>query len=247
MGNWNDPDIRNHVTGDDTLRYNLFLVPNVFYNEPMRIFNPYIEKDMRSHANMIYKSVDNEQRDKYHRMLEEVSPRYRFAYTSNLRAMQDSYFAIGNIYLYQLILGINNLWTILDYTDSNIPRIYVPTKSQITSIFRGLLTERNYHNMHELNNEEEIRRALEDLIINTEVDYTLVRMVSDKLHISIPNAIRRLKSPLITKYLSRSISKMIVNRSSINDRLLVKTITNMLHKLKVYIRDNSDDEDSGAQ
>ena len=241
MGNWTDPDIKKHVIGDNNLRYNLFLEPYTFYNEPVRIFNPYIEKEMHSLPNMVYKAVDNEKRDKHHKILEEVSPRYRFAYTSNYRPMQDSYFAMGQVYLYQLILGINKLWTIIDYSDSNIPKILMPTKSQITSLFRDLLTEKNFRNVQELTNEEAIRDALEDLIINTEVDYALVKIVAEKLHVSIGDSIRRLKSPLITKYLSINISKMINNRSSINDALLNKTINELLQRLKIYIKSNDDE------
>ena len=238
MSNWTDPDIRKHVIGDNNLRYNLFLVPFIFYNEPVRIFNPYIEKDMHSIPNIVYKAIDQEKQDKHHKILEEISPKYTFAYTSNYRPMQDSYFAMGEVYLYQLILGINKLWTTIDYCDSNIPKILVPTKSQITRLFRDLLTEKNFRNAQELTNEDAIRDALEDLIINSEVDYSLVKIAAEKLHLSINDAIIRLKSPLITKYLSISISKIINNRSSINDSLLKKTINRLLHRLKVYIKDS---------
>lgn len=245
MGNWTDPDVKKHVIGDTSQRYKLFLEPFTFYSSPTKKYTPFMLKDMHSVPNIIYYGIDNERREKHITNLREDSPKYRFAYTSNHKPMQDAFFAIGQVYLYQILLGINKLWNTLEYEYSNIPKVLVPNKSIITNLFRDLLTQQNFKQIQELTQEPQIRRAIQRLIVDIDIDYHLSEIISEKLHIPIEDVVRRLKSPLIVKYLSRTITKMINITDVPPIKVLENTLDTMLKKVTVFIKDNRNDAKGG--
>ena len=240
MADWQDPDIKNHVKGDITkLRYAQFFQTNIFSNHPTRKFYPYLLKDMHSAQSIVYKSVDGEKRDKHMKILAERVPIYRFSNTSNFKPMQDSFYAMGQVYLYQIIYGINNLWNIMDYHDTKNPKILIPTISDITELFTNLLHELYFHNMKELTTVTAIRNAIERIIVKADIEYSLDEIVSEKMHLNRVDIVRRLKSPLITRYLARKLSLLINKRERVDDELLYKTVSDLLKRLRHYIRDNT--------
>lgn len=240
MANWQDPDIRNHVRGDITnLRYAQFFEWNIFSNHPTNKYYPYLLKDMHSLKSIVYKSINSEKRDKHMKILAENSPIYRFSNTSNFKPMQDSFYAMGQVYLYQIIYGVNKLWNILDYNDTKNPKILMPTVANITELFTELLHELYFRNMHKLTTVSSIREALEKIIIKCDIEYGLDEIVTDKMHLDRVDVARRLKSPLITKYLARKLSLLINKREVVDEELVYKTINDLLKRLAHYVRDNT--------
>ena len=239
MANWKDPDIRNHVSGDITnLRIGGFMQDNIFYSNTSKRYYPYKLKDMHMQPSLIYRDINREKMKKNLDITAEAAPRYRFANTSNYKPMQDCYYAIGNVYLYQIILNINNLWSLLEYHDENLPKVLIPYRHDITNLFRRLMNERHFRNIYELNTPEKINDAIMKTIIDTEVDYHIVDIAKEKMYLNYDDIQRRLKSPLITKYLNRVLSKLVENKDIINDTLLTTIITNILRRLRIYIKDS---------
>lgn len=238
MSNWQDPNIRNHVKGDSSdLRYARFFETNIFSNNPTHKYYPFLLKDLHANPSLVYKSVDNEKRDKHMKILADKSPCYRFSNTSNFKPMQDSFYAMGQVYLYQIIYGINNLWNIMEYNDINNPKILMPTISNITDLFTDLLHEVYFHNMSKLQDPEDIREAVERIIVKCDINYGLDEIITEKMHLNRADVVRRLKSPLITKYLARKLSKMITKLDKPDKELTYKKVNNLLKTLNHYIRE----------
>lgn len=195
---------------------------------------------MENNPSLIYKSVEQEKRVKFLDTVAEDAPRYTFANTSNYKVMQDSYYAMGNVYLYQIILNINKVWTLLDYHDENIPKVLVPTKTNITDLFRALKYDLQFSNAQELVTCDDINEAVEKVINNAETDFHFKNIIKEKLYMEENQVVRRLNSPLIKNYLNLQLSRLINNINSMDDELLVKSLNTLLKRLRLYIRDSTD-------
>ena len=239
MGNWTDANLRNHISGDKpTLSFNNFFEKFNFINDQSNNFSTFVLKDLNfSTANIQYNAINNDKLEKHASNLKEKSPRYTFASTSNNKPMMDSYFAFNNVYLYQLILKINNIYNSMDYTNTSMKKILIPTKALLNRLL-GMLIDDNYFKMtRELNNPEELAEAIENIIINADVDLELNDVISEKLYINDTDEVnKRMKSPLVIKYLSKQLSKLIYkSEEDKSEESLIDIIKEIISKLKVYV------------
>lgn len=243
MSNWKDPDLRKHVAGDrPALTYKRFFEQFNFVNEYSGQYSPFVLKDLNfSTVNVQYNTVNNEKLDKHIMNLKEQSPRYTFASTSNNKPMMDSYFAFDNVYLYHLILRINNIYNILEYNDTSMRKILIPTKSLLNKLLSMLIDDNYFKMVKDINNPEELAEAIENVIVKADVDLDLNDIISEKLYINnIDKVNKRMKSPLITKYLSKQLSKIVYNNEdNSSEDTLKEIIKDIISKLKVYVYNNT--------
>lgn len=241
MGSWTDANLRNHISGDrPQLTFNNFFEHFNFVNELSTKYSPFILKDLNfTSSNIQYNAINSEKFDKHTSNLKERSPQFSFAATSNNKPMMDAYFAFNNVYLYQLILKLNNLWNIMEYTDSSIKKIIIPRRAHLQRLLKDLLTDNYFKSVKELTTPEAIAEAIENVIIKADIDLGMEDVIVEKLYLSNLNEIKaRVKSPLVAKYLSRELSKLIYKVDAENDNLLAETLDDILKKLKIYVYSN---------
>ena len=240
---WTDANLRNHVSksSNSNNRMDTFYQTLTFVNKSSKEYSPYILKDLYNQPNIKYKELDNDKFDKYNIILQDKAPKYTFGSAHSNKPMYDAYYAFGKIYLYQIILACNNIWNLLDYNDDNFKKILIPNKQNIQQLFKDLLQAKHSRQIKELNKVDDIEEALKLIIINCEVDYNMIDAIYQKLNISYAEINRRLKSPLITKFLSRQLYQLI-NKSDedvVDDELLTDTLNSILRKVTRYIVDNT--------
>lgn len=243
--NWMDANLRNHVTDDSGLRISKFFQPYSFYTnlESSNIPN-YKKKEMDFSDNVVYHDLNREKFIKYTDHLQEVSKAYQFVETNNYRPMHDAYKTFSKmVYLYQLLFIINNIWSITDYNTSYMDNVNFVSSSQLTEVLRSLLIENNFKNMKKLDNPDEIRKAVEKIIVDVEADYELLDIINEKIHINDYEKLsRRLNSPLITKYLNKKISELINNKKELNEELLLTTLDDLLRNINLYVNNTTSEE-----
>ena len=238
MGNWADANLRNHVSGDQVYSLTKFLDTYAFVDRPSNRYLPFKLKNMRTPNNLKYSVMKFEDFNREIEKLTERSPSYKFDVVSNNKPMQDSYFAVGYVYLYQILLAINNKWTLLDYNSDKLPRVKIPTKRGIQEMFVSMLKNKYYHAVVKLKSPEEIQKAIELLITDIDEDLSMADMASMKLQESekYERYMKRLKSPLVTKYLSRQINKILYNYDQINEETLSIVLSNLLDNLNLFLK-----------
>lgn len=239
MGNWNDADLRNHIKGDlPQLSFERFFEKYNYVNEQDNKYYPFIEKDQNIlTTNIVYNSTNNEKLDKYvNTNLKEESPRYTFASTSNNKPMMDSFFSSGNVYLYQLILKINNIWNSMEYTDVNMKKILIPTKSLLQEMLKDILVDNNYKMTKNINNEDELNELVQMIIVKADVDVELANIINTKLFINNISLVKkRLESPLVQKYLNKELNKIVNNEETLSEENLTNILRLLVQKLKYYV------------
>ena len=238
MGNWTDANLRNHVKGDQTYSFEKFFTTVTFVDNPSKRFLPFKLKNMRRPNNLIFKVLDFAKFNKEIDKLRDRSPTYRFDTKSDNKPMQDSFYSIGHVYLFQILLAINKKWNLLEYNSDKLPLVKCPTKRGLQDMFISLLKAKHYHPVIKLKTPEEIQKAIENLIINIDDDFGIADIVSEKYHDidNLKQYIKRLKSPLVTKYLSRKLSSIEYDSDTINNELLSNTLNNVLEALNLYIK-----------
>lgn len=236
IGNWEDPNIRNHVLGDTSIRYNTMFEPTSFVDKPTPIYNTFIEKNLTRQDNLIYWQPNLETMQSYNDTLKDNSPLYNFLWTSNYKAMQDSYYSLGQVYLYQIILRLNNFWSILDYSGEYQSKVTIPTKYNITNLFRKVLTSQNFKTIRELKSEEDINDAVLKLVVNVDIDYNVLEVIANKIYISGDDVKRRVESPLFRKYLARELTKLMTGYNYTSEAKFSEKINDLLNQLSIYIR-----------
>ena len=242
---WTDANLRNHVSRSTNNRFDNFFETFSFTDESTKKYSPYILKDLYSSPNIKYNEIDNNKFDKYNIILQDKAPRYNFGSLHSNKPMYDAYYAFGKIFLYQLILACNNIWNLLDYNDDNLKKVLVPTKQNIQDLYKNLLQAKHYRTIRELIKVDDIENAIKSIIVNSEIDYGIVDAIHEKLNISYYQINRRLKSPLIVKFLSKQLYQLInkTDEEKIDDELLTDTLNSILKRVTKFIADNRIDED----
>lgn len=243
---WTDANLRNHVSrsNNNNNRMDTFNQALTFESYATNEYSPYILKELYNSPNIKYNEFDNDKFDKYNDVLQDKAPKYSFGTLHSNKPMYDAYYAFGKIYLYQLILACNNISTLLDYDDNNFKKILVPTSQNIQEMFKNLLHDKHFKSIKELTKVEDIEEIIKLVIINSEIDYTIVDAIHEKLNISYAKLNKRLQSPLIIKYLSRQLYQ-IINRITdedeivVDEELLTNTLNSILKKTTKYIMNTS--------
>ena len=242
--NWTDANIRNHVSSENKYRIERFYEEFIFSSGSSKQYYPFILEDIYAQPNVIYKSFNYDKFDKYISVMKEKAAKYTFASTSDSKALQDAKFSFTYIYLYQLILYCNNLTTMLDYDSSNLPKVLMPTKSNIETLFKDLLKDSHHKNVKELTKAEDIEEAVRQVIVNADQDHELADAISELINIdNVDNIVKRLNSPLIQKYLSRQIYYLLYHIEAENEDVLINTLHNWLKKITKFVIDTSNSED----
>ena len=125
----------------------------------------------------------------------------------------------------------------MEYTDSSMKKIVIPRNGQIQRLLKDLLTDNYFKSVKELNSPEAIAEAIENVILKADVDLGIEDVLSEKLYIdNVKELKNRMKSPLVAKYLSKELSKIIYKVDSENEELLTEVLNDIIKKLKIYVR-----------
>ena len=217
---WKNPDVKEHVNYDDSLRISAFMDKFTIINEDKKI-------------NPSYKLKNNEiiqllsmYSPRLERLLEYVNA-YKNdflseskEYVHDKKPMTTSYDIYNRVELYQLLLAFNGLFSSYEFEYSADPnkKISYPSTTLLTNIFSGIIKELNSKPVRNISNEKDISRINDMLNNSVNAQYEISSLLSDKLYMDESEINEVLDNPCINTYLANELTDND-NKDELNKKL----------------------------
>ena len=244
MGSWNDPDLRKHIISEDKLRIGSFMDQISFVDRPKStVTTPYIKMKIGHFVDVKLTHPSVGKLSDYQDDLREGSKSSSVTDDQSYRPMAKASAVYGKPYYYQFILFANNLFTLLDYDQSNRSTVNIPVDQVIYEIFSDFTTQKNAPTVKEIHTPEGVAISIKKLFLESaEFEYSISKWIEDKMYMSSDEIVNKIKNPLFVNYVSRELSKLKDGVDIPNVSLLRETLIKLLSYLDVYTREVKDDD-----
>ncbi len=240
MAQWTDPDVFRHVEGDDDLTISKFTDTLTFIENAETRIGPYVKKrdGVFTKIVMAYPGLPRLEDLRYD-VIPEL-PSGRFDSTYNQQPMLMAHDVYQQASFYQLILFVNNCYTMLDFTDRLYRSMTAIPMYNLVQVFSDVITQGYGPTIQELNTPESVAtnvREMQREAISADLrfsDWIAEKMFMDAADVEKVNDI--IESPLFQKFTAQHIAKLNQQNSDEADSVMTNRLTSFLSWLNVYIR-----------
>lgn len=237
MSNWKDPNIKKHVSGEKPdITMSLFDDEFSFISNKTEDTEAFTKNRMGVFDNISITYPSMRILDERKLNIKLLANNKKISSTENQKPLMTSYLEYSETYFSNMILHINDVWGMMEYDNTQIDKINVPSSAQIAELISNinLVQHTRGNNVSELTVKYKIDKSFEFVskIISDNI-YTYANLISEKFRISVEEAEDFLNSNLFKRHTILSIMNKISplesykNKVKIFNNLFLKYLSNL--------------------